>query len=253
MTLSPSWKVCLEIGINHLGSYSKLEEMVQEIGRRELGVAVTVQIKEESFYHTKKEFELTNEEYLKFLDLCRKVHVPCGLALGPIADLRALKLAGLNPDFIKTLSISSADSTFMNKLMSTFDCPKYISVGLSALDYVKDHLVPIMSEHDKLIHTCLSHSAKDQRLSDIAALKKFGVSTGYGLHATDHDIMYTAIGVGADNIFFYVGDKSTDLPDFSHAINLMDIEPVVNTITSCFDAMSREDNGPKISKIDFIG
>ena len=48
MTTVPNWKVCLEIGLNHLGSYSKVEEIVTEIGLQKLGVAITVQIREES-------------------------------------------------------------------------------------------------------------------------------------------------------------------------------------------------------------
>ena len=248
-----NWKVCLEIGLNHLGSYSKLEEIVIEIGLQKLGVAITVQIREESFYDSKKEFKLTNNEYRNFLSLCRKFMIPCGFALGPILDLDKIKSEGLNPDFIKTLSMSSADQQFMTRLMKTFKCPKYISVGLSTLDYIENLIIPIMSSNDKLIHTSLSHSGKDQNLSDIVALNNLGVPTGYGLHSTEHNIMSTAIGAGADNIFFYIGNKSTDLPDFSHAINLPDIGRIINTINVCFDAMGQSGNGSKSTKIDFIG
>jgi hypothetical protein len=248
----PNWKVCLEIGLNHLGSYSKLEEIVIEIGRQKLGVAITVQIREESFYDSKKEFKLTNNEYRKFLTLCREFRIPCGLALGPILDLDEMKSDGLDPDFIKTLSVSSADKQFMTRMMKTFKCPKYISIGLSTLDYIENHIIPIMSNNDKLIHTCLSHSGKDQNLSDIVALNNLGVTTGYGLHSTEHNIMSTAIGAGADNIFFYIGDKSVDLPDFVHAIDLPDIGRVINTINVCFDAMGKSDSGLKITKIDFM-
>lgn len=253
MTIIPDWKVCLEIGLNHLGSYSKLEEIVTEIGLQKLGVAITVQIREESFYASKKEFKLTNHEYRNFLSLCRKFMIPCGFALGPILDLDKIKSEGLKPDFIKTLSISSADQQFMTRLMKTFKCPKYISVGLSTLEYIKNFIIPIMNSNDKFIHTSLSHSGKDQNLSDIVTLNNLGVSTGYGLHSTEHNIMSTAIGAGAEYIFFYIGNKSTDLPDFAHAIDLPDVGPIINTINICFDAMGQSGKGSKSTKIDFIG
>ena len=53
----PDWKVCLEIGLNHLGSYPLLEEMLRSSGIKELGAAVTVQIKEEEFYKNNKEYK----------------------------------------------------------------------------------------------------------------------------------------------------------------------------------------------------
>ena len=253
MTTVPNWKVCLEIGLNHLGSYSKVEEIVTEIGLQKLGVAITVQIREESFYDSKKEFKLTNNEYRKFLSLCKKFMIPCGFALGPILDLDKMKSEGLNPDFIKTLSTSTADQRFMTRLMKTFKCPKYISVGLSTLEYIEKIIIPIMNSNDKIIHTSLSHSGKDQNLSDIVALNNLGVSTGYGLHSTEHNIMSTAIGAGAEYIFFYIGNKSTDLPDFAHAIDLPDIRHIIRTINVCFDAMGQSVKGSKSTKIDFIG
>ena len=253
MTTIPDWKVCLEIGLNHLGSYSKLEEIVTEIGLQKLGVAITVQIREESFYDSKKEFKLTNNEYRNFLSLCRKFMIPCGFALGPILDLDKIKSEGLNPDFIKTLSTSSADQQFMTKLMKTFKCPKYISVGLSTLEYIENFIIPIMNRNDRLIHTSLSHSAKDQYLSDIVTLNNLGVSIGYGLHSTEHNIMSTAIGAGAEYIFFYIGNKSNELPDFAHAIDLPDIGRIINTINICFDAMGQSGKDSKSTKIDFIG
>jgi hypothetical protein len=74
MSTIPYWKVCLEIGSNHLGSYSKLEEIVTEIGLQKLGVAITIQIKEETFYDSNKEFKLTNYEYRNFFIFVQKVY-----------------------------------------------------------------------------------------------------------------------------------------------------------------------------------
>ena len=75
-------------------------------------------------------------------------------------------------DFIKTLSISSANTDFMGRVYDTYNCPKYISVGLSDVAYVNDHIVPLIGDNDKLIHTCLSHNGADQNLGDIRLLGK---------------------------------------------------------------------------------
>jgi sialic acid synthase SpsE len=253
MINSSTWKVCLEVGINHLGSYSLLENMIKDSDISDLGVSVTVQIKEEDFYKTKEQFYLSIDEHRSFIDLCRALNIPCGLALGPISDLQALKNGGLEPDFIKTLSISSANADFMRRVYSTYDCPKYISVGLSDVAYVNEHIVPLMGDKDKLIHTCLSHNTADQNLGDIKLLGSLGVPVCFGLHAIDHDLIYTGIGAGADSVFFYIGDKTLDLPDFEHSIDMGEIAGVVGKINAFFSAMGESGDAPKSAKIAFIG
>ena len=229
-----SWKVCLEIGLNHLGSYSLLESLIKNSVIAELGVSVSVQIREEEFYEDNQHFFLKLEDHKRFMDLCRELKIPCGLALGPLSDLKSLKDGGLEPDFIKTLSISSADPAFMGRLYDTYNCSKYISVGLSNIDYIKGNILPLMDPNDELIHTYLSHNSADQNFGDIRLLGNLGVPVCFGLHALDHDLIYTGIGAGADSIFFYIGDKSLDLPDFTHAIDLVDVADVVAKINTCF-------------------
>lgn len=248
-----NWRVCLEVGINHLGSYPMLEKMIKESGITELGVSITVQIKEEDFYKTNEQFYLSTDEHQRFIELCRSLKIPCGLALGPISDLQVLNDVGLEPDFIKTLSISSANADFMSRVYAAYDCPKYISVGLSDIAYVQEYIVPLMGDKDKLIHTSLSHNGADQNLGDIRLLGSLGVPVCYGLHAVDSDLIYAGIGAGADSIFFYVGDKSLDLPDFSHAIDMADVADVVFKANTCFSAMGESGDTPKSTKIAFIG
>ena len=135
MRHSPNWKVCLEVGLNHLGSYSHLESMIRRIDLTELNVSITVQIREEDFYNTNKKFYLNHDEYKKFTELCRSLDIPFGFALGPISNLEALADSGLKPDFIKTLSIATINTDFMKRLYSAYDCNKYISTGLSSIQY----------------------------------------------------------------------------------------------------------------------
>jgi sialic acid synthase SpsE len=248
-----SWKVCLEIGLNHLGSYSKLEKIIKDYGLAKLGVSVSVQVLEEDFYKDNEQLYLNLEQHRNFIKLCRDLKIPCGLALGPLSlsELQSIKDGGLEFDFIKTLSISSANNDFMERLYDTFDCPKYISVGLSDIEYIKNHIEPLMGSSDKLIHTILSHNVRDQNLGDIESLKNLGVPVCFGLHAADHFLIFTGIGAGADSVFFYIGDKSLDLPDFEHAIDLSDIADMVGKIKSCYSAMSKSGDASKSIKIDF--
>ena len=253
MSVQSNWKVCLEIGINHLGSYSLLESMIKNTSMDELGVSVTSQIREEDFYIANKQFQLSLDEHQRFIMLCQELSIPCGLALGPISDLQILKHGGLEPDFIKILSTSSANTDFLDRIYNTYDCPKYLSVGLSDLAYVKESIIPLMDNKDKLIHTSLSHDSADQNLGDIKLLSNLGVPVCYGLHALDHDLIYTSIGAGADSIFLYIGNKTLNLPDLEHAIDLDDIADVVAKINICFTSMKKSENTPKSVKIDFIG
>lgn len=247
------WKVCLEVGINHLGSFNMIERILEDTNISNLDVSITVQIKEEEFYKTNKEFILTLEEHDRFIEICKNKKIPCGLAFGPLTDLTPYTKGFSQPDFIKTLSISSADEEFMERIYSNFECPKYISVGLSKFSYIEKKIKPIMNENDKLIHTSLSHNARDQNLGDLNFLKSLGFEVFYGLHAINTELIFTAIGAGADGIFFYIGDKGLNLPDYDHAIDLKNIEEIYNDINLCFSAMKESGNSPKETKINFIG
>ena len=66
------WRLCFELGTNHLGSFLRLENMVRKIGDLSERVSVTVQIKEESFYEKFPDYELTGQNYLDFIELCHK-------------------------------------------------------------------------------------------------------------------------------------------------------------------------------------
>ena len=105
--------------------------------------------------------------------------------------------------------------------MQNIFCPKYISVGLSNISYIKDTILPFMNDEDMLIHTCLSHDSSDQNLLDTRDEKSRKLVC-YGLHCIEPELAFTAIGAGAEKIFVYAGDKNLDLTDRYHAIDLRD-------------------------------
>ena len=149
--------------------------------------------------------------------------------------------------------MASADPIFMDKLCRTFFCPKYISVGLSNISYIKDTILPFMNDEDMLIHTCLSHDSSDQNLLDIQEMKSLEKLVCYGLHCIEPELAFTAIGAGAEKIFVYAGDKNLDLTDRYHAIDLRDACDFSNKVTSCFKAIRASKGEPKKTSITFIG
>ena len=128
----------------------------------------------------------------------------------------------------------------LHMINAAYDCPKDISVGLSGISYFKEEIIPLMSGYDMLSHTCLTHDSSDQNLLDIRVLKEFGVPVCFGLHASDAEIAYAAVGAGAEKIFFYIGDKSIELPDFKHAVDLAHVNATVVKLNHCFSAKKRQ-------------
>ena len=52
MSNTKDWKLCFEVGLNHLGCYNNLEKIIAESRVQEIPCAISVQIREENF--TKK-------------------------------------------------------------------------------------------------------------------------------------------------------------------------------------------------------
>ena len=121
MSHPSNWNVCVEVGINHLGSFSLLENMIKRIDLTNLNASITVRIREEELYIKNEKFYLDYDELKEFTKLCRSLDIPCGFTLGPISNLKALTGGGLKPDFIKTLSMSTENIDFVKSLYVAYD------------------------------------------------------------------------------------------------------------------------------------
>jgi hypothetical protein len=249
-----NWNVCFEIGLNHLGSYTNIQNIIKNSMIQDLPSSLSVQIREESFYDDKKRYlSLTSDEYLRLEATCRGLSIPFGLALGPLKNLDWLTDLKLCPDFIKLIGIATNDLDFLDRLNEAFTCPIYYSVGLSELGYIREEIIPRMRDEDMLVYTSLSHESSDQNLSEIRFLESLGKMTCFGLHASSPEVCFAAIGAGAKKIFAYIGDKDLELPDKEHAIAICDAISFYNQCSNCFGAMKKIEGGFKSVNIEFIG
>ncbi len=249
-----NWNVCFEVGLNHLGSYTNIENIIRDSMIQNLSSSLSIQIREESFYDDKNRYlALTSEDYIKLRATCRSLNIPFGFALGPIENLDWLTDLKLCPDFIKLIGIATNDLDFVDRLNEAFTCPIYYSVGLSELSFIRKEIIPRMRDDDMLVHTSLSHESSDQNLGEIRFLESLGKMTCFGLHARRPEVCFAAIGAGAKKIFAYIGDKGLDLPDKEHAVGTCDAISFYNQCSICFEAMKKINGGFKSAKIEFIG
>ena len=246
-------KVCFEIGLNHLGDYKNIDEILELVQTYNFACSLTLQIREEEFYDKDKNFlRLKNEDYLKFQDMCGDLKIPFGLAFGPLKDFTWIKNLGIEPNFIKLLAIATNNIRFVDSLIQNFECDKYFSVALSELNFIEEMIVPRMSNNDSFIHTSLSHLPEDQNLSYIRKLNNFDKDVYFGQHCSNPEICFAAIGSGAKKIFAYIGNKELNLPDYDHCIGLSDAKKFYDRCIASFSAMNST-NQLKKSKINFIG
>ena len=246
-----NWKVCIEMGINHLGDFEEILNVLHNI--KNLDVAFSLQIREEIFYHGKnKIFELTPKQYEEISSLCDHLKIPFGIALGPIKDIDWIKSSNLNLNFIKYLYMSVQEKNFINRVNKSFDCTKYFSLGMSSFKEIKENIITHLRDQDMLIFTSLSHDAKDQNLKEINNLQNLSENICFGQHCSNEEISMTAIGAGAKKIFVYTGDKSKELPDHDHAIDINALSKYIHACHNCFEAMSFSNSEKKEHKINFI-
>ena len=244
------WTTCYEIGLNHLGKKDILNKIVDKVSKYE-NISLSLQIREEEFYKNHNNLSLERDVYDGFSEKCQSLGIPFGFALGPIDRVEDLIPLLNTGSFVKAISISTANESFVQKL-SNLSCPIFFSIGLSDDGYIKERLLPLMKESDFLVHTSLSHSDETQSLMSIKILKDLHENVAFSLHAKNHEIVFTALGCGYPKVFIYVGDKRLDLPDYDHAIDLKDSDSFTRKINSCVIALKSENRNIK-KEINFIG
>jgi sialic acid synthase SpsE len=248
--LDHDWNICLEMGLNHLGSEKNLFEIVQSIPIN-YKIAVSIQIREEDFYIKKnKKLHLDIILIKKIEHLFKSKNIKFGYALGPIKDLDYLLKANIKPDFIKLLSISIKDIGFIKKIRSIYKCPFFYSTGLVTEKFIKKKLLFLVRKKDFLNYTALTHHPYGQNLMTISRFLKIHNNISFGVHSSEKFTSCTAIGLGASKIFIYVGNKRKKLPDLEHALDLKEIKEFTNIINNCFSALKQ---ASQVKKILFRG
>ena len=234
-----NWKVCVEIGLNHLGNKNILEEIKSFIPLKK-NIALTIQIREEEFYLKNKNFILQKKHYHNLIEYCKEHDISFGLSIGNI-DLAKYSDLIEQTKFLKVLSIASSNVTFVKKLSLTYNRPIFYSTGLLSFKNIDKILKPLIKSSDFLIHTSFNHETERQNLLRLPNLSKKKYNVAYGLHCSESKIIGVAIGLGASKVFFYTGNKKYSLPDFDHSIDLSDLMDYTNFLQNCY--LSLKDNG----------
>ena len=232
-----NWSICLEIGLNHMGSRKELVKIISTIIKTNINVGVSIQIREDSYYKKNKHYLLKVEDYIHLQKLCTNANIKLGFAIGEISDLEFFKKNKIYPYFIKILSIAAKKKEFVKKVSKEFSCPVFYSTGHLSIKYISKYLLPVMKNKDYLIHTSFSNDIVKQKINKLISMKSMHNNISYGLHCSKINPIFTAIGGGAKKIFVYVGNKKLNLKDKLHAIDLRQIKCFYKIVSDCFRSL----------------
>jgi sialic acid synthase SpsE len=205
--------IVAEIGLNHFGSEEKAERMLRSLLQTEVD-AITFQVREPSFYVGGESWKkpLLPEFYQRACSLTRREGKEFGLA---VADSRAISI--VDSDFWKSLSWDLLNDELHAALAST-GRKTYVSTGLGSIEDVR---IAAQRPGDyEFIQTQLVAEIESANLQAIPAMREAtGRSVAFGLHCSDHRLLYLALGFQPSAIFFYVREEDPEpSPDHAHAV-----------------------------------
>jgi sialic acid synthase SpsE len=218
-------KIIAEIGLNHNGSKNRARNLVNEVVKSDVD-GITLQIRESEFYdasHPRK-VEFSNEFYSELIGIAGKHRKKFGLAICEYDKLDSLR--DMNISFWKTLSWDISNVVLQNALQRT-QKRVYISTGLADTAQVVD--CSQLYANIAFIHTQLNYDLDNVNLKAIENMRQItGKPVAYGLHSSEHEILYMALCYSPEAIFFYVKDETDgEHPDDEHAIPLGRLETIV--------------------------
>jgi N,N'-diacetyllegionaminate synthase len=217
-------KYIAEIGLNHLGSSKLLNEYEEALNNSSVD-AISIQIREDSFYDHSKAWKvpLEKDAYINIFDKSRNKEL--GLAVGDYKT--AKQYAHLNPDFWKVLSWGIKDNKLLQFLTSK-NVPIYISTGLSSIEEIKNVAITYRNQV-KFIHTQLSDELCDVNLNAISSIKKeTKLDVAFGLHCSNLNVLNLVLPFYPDALFFYTKvNNNEEYPDNTWAILLHDIDSII--------------------------
>jgi sialic acid synthase SpsE len=214
-----------EIGLNHKGNKILLSKYVKFLLKSKID-AITFQIQSDQ-YVSSLGFKNIDLKYLKNqIRIIKKSKKKIGIAISDITKVKYFNQCKI--DFWKILSKDFYSHNLINKLINTRK-RIYLSTGFSSTSEIKK----INSKYNfYFIHTALSNTIKD---TNLMAIKSISLETGnkvsFGLHCSNHNVLYASIPFNPESIFFYVKINSlTSYPDNRHAVLLKDVNNIVENI-----------------------
>ena len=230
-----------EIGLNHKGSKTLLTKYVNFLLKSKID-AITFQIQPDQ-YISSLGFKNIDLKHLKdCIQIIKKSNKKIGIAISDISKIEYFDQCKV--DFWKILSKDFYNKNLINKLVKT-KRKIYLSTGFSSIKEIK--------KTDKkynlyFIHTALSNDIKD---TNLMAIKNINQETrnnvSFGLHCSNHNVLYPSISFKLESIFFYVKINSlANYPDDKHAILLKNVNETVEKIDEIKKSLG---NGKKLKII----
>ena len=220
-----------EIGLNHMGRMSYLNEYVKFLSKKKIE-AVTIQvIKKETLGKSYKNCYLDDEKVIAFIKLLKKKFKFVGIVTDDINRIKIFKKFNIN--FYKITSGMIKNTKLIKKLVNSSDANKiYLSTGFSSLNDIKKILRKVGRKKISLIHTSFKKEITEVNLSRINLLKeKFKLPVAYGNHSEYFNCISSSVFFNPCAIFFYVKlNKNLNYPDKKHAVSTKELDKLLNNI-----------------------
>ena len=210
-------KFIAEIGLNHCGSIDRANKILKDLCDTSVDV-ISFQVRESSFYdgtHPRK-VELPLSFYIKAKESIHKAKKLMCIAISDFQKISQFDKIGV--DQWKTLSWDINN----DKLLSHLEKTKkkiYVSTGMSSIKDIQ--VVSKKWKEVEFIHTQLDDHLPSVNLKAINTIRNStGHKVSFGLHCTEHEVLYSALAFEPSAIFFYVKDETdAEHPDDLHAIS----------------------------------
>ena len=221
--------IVAEIGLNHLGDKTKLNKYLSILKKNKIK-AITIQIREKSFYIKHKKLFLNDKIHKNFFKKAKKDFL-VGIALCDIKKLNLIKQSNL--DFIKILSKDFTNFKFVKSIL-LLKKETYLSIGNYPISEIKKFYKKYKNINNriKLIYTCFENQNYKLNLNKIKFYKNlFKTPVSYGNHHNDQKKIIQSVKYKPESIFFYIKDCDNNIyPDNDHAVNLNEIYHLVKKI-----------------------
>jgi len=223
--------IIAEIGLNHLGYEVFLSEYIKHLLHADVD-AITLQIREPSYYKEKKHLKLDNDIYIRAISKVHAEGKKFGIAIGDLSYIDFFE--SIDVDFYKVIRNDITNIVLIDKLKTTNKLV-FVSTGLSSEDDITQFIQYIGNASNfKLNHTQLSYNVEDCNLSAIERMRsKYGLDVSFGSHCSNHNVLYMSLVYNPSDILFYVKLDRTGLtafPDDKHAISIKNVAEVVQNL-----------------------
>ena len=218
-----------EIGMNHMGNERYFLKYLRLLPKKIDGVTLQIP-KKESLSKSNIKCYLNDDKIIKYIRLLKEKFNLVGIATNNYEKIDMF--SKLNIDFFKILSGSATDIKFINKILKTKVKKVYLSLGFNSFKDTKKVLEKIDKKKISLIHTSFDKRLSEINLKKITILKEmFGLPVAYGNHSEYLDCIPNSVFLEPCAIFFYVKlNKNLNYPDKSHAVNIKNINLLLDKI-----------------------